>query len=116
VLRFSAGLFFATSDVLQDRLRQAALASGAMPLTAVVIDFGGINFIDSQGAATMSQIISIGRQHGIDIRLARVQPAVFQVLEAQGVVEQLGRDRFHPNIYDAVSTEVAASEPSPQHP
>jgi anti-anti-sigma factor len=112
VVRFSGGLFFATADALQDRLRQATLLGGREPLTAVIIDFGGVNFIDSQGAATMSEIVAIGRQHDIAVRLARVQPPVRAVLEAQGVLAAIGADHLHANLDDAVAAELAANDTS----
>ena len=62
VLRFNAGLFFATADALQDRLRQAAVGDDGVRLSDVVIDFGGVNFIDSQGAATFKQIVITGQK------------------------------------------------------
>jgi SulP family sulfate permease len=103
VLRFSAGLFFATADALQDRLRQAALDQERQPLRVVVIDFGGVNFIDSQGAATFNHIVVTGREHAIDVRIARVQPAVMSVLEADGAIAMLGRDHVHANLDEAVA-------------
>jgi high affinity sulfate transporter 1 len=102
VLRFSAGLFFATADTLQDRLRQAALTTDREPIRVVVIDFGGVNFIDSQGAATFKQIVATGRDNAIDVRIARVQPAVLSVFEADGVIAELGPDHVHPNLDEAV--------------
>jgi sulfate permease, SulP family len=107
VLRFSAGLFFATADALQDRLRQAALATDCEPLRVVVIDFGGVNFIDSQGAATFNQIVVTGGESAIDVRVARVQHDVLAVLEAEGVIAVIGADHVHPNLDDAVTAATA---------
>src|SRR4051794_8742344 len=105
VLRFNAGLFFATADALQDRLRQAALKDG-VPLRDVVIDFGGVNFIDSQGAATFKQIAVTGQKNDIDVRVARVQPAVLAVLEAEGAIEAIGTDHVHHNLDEAVAIAI----------
>jgi SulP family sulfate permease len=107
VLRFSAGLFFATADALQDRLRQAALATEREPLRVVVIDFGGVNFIDSQGAATFKQIVVTGRENAIDVRIARVQSAVLSVLEAESAISVIGADHVHPNLEEAVAEATA---------
>ena len=65
VLRFSAGLFFATSDVLKDELRQLVLPDRDVPVTAAILDFGGVNFIDSQGAATMTEVVETAQSRGI---------------------------------------------------
>ncbi len=47
VLRFDGGLFFATADALEDRLRE--VIHSAPELTGIVLDCEGINFVDSQG-------------------------------------------------------------------
>ena len=45
------GLFFATSDALEDRVREPALSTRG--ITGIVLDCEGIDFIDSQGSAKM---------------------------------------------------------------
>ena len=45
VLRLDGGLFFATSDALEDRIREVALS--APEVTGIVLDCGGVDFIDS---------------------------------------------------------------------
>ena len=48
VLRLDGGLFFATAEALEERVR--AFTDEAPPLEALVLDLEGVNFIDSQGA------------------------------------------------------------------
>jgi SulP family sulfate permease len=103
VLRFSGGLFFATADTLLDRLRQAALAEGRERLRVVVLDLGGVTFMDSQGAATFNQIIATGRANAIDVHIARVQPGVRSVLDADGAIAAIGLDHVHANLDEAVA-------------
>ena len=55
VIRFDGGLFFATADALEDRLRDVIQSTPG--LTGIVLDCGGINFVDSQGAAKMADIV-----------------------------------------------------------
>ena len=107
VLRFDGGLFFATADALEDRIRQIALDADP-PLTGVVVDFGGVNFVDSQGSDKIGQMVTTGERVGIGLRLARVKPEVMSVLEADGVVARLGAERFHANLHEAVAAELAA--------
>ena len=47
VLRLDGGLFFATSDALEDRVREVALSTPG--IHGIVLDCEGIDFIDSQG-------------------------------------------------------------------
>jgi anti-anti-sigma factor len=88
VLRLDGGLFFATADALEDRVREVALSAPGS--TAIVLDCGGMDFIDSQGSAKMSEILNLTRQAGVTLRLARLKPSVREVLERDGV---LGRHR-----------------------
>ena len=107
VLGFNGGISFVTSDILEDRFRAAAHDEGN-PLVAMVIDFGGVNFIDSQGSAQLGKLATAASEAGVSLRLARVKPEVLAVLEADGVAQALGEDRFHPNLDAAVTTELAA--------
>ncbi|MDX2379825.1 MAG: SulP family inorganic anion transporter [Acidimicrobiia bacterium] len=100
VMRFDAGLFFASSDALHDRLRD--LIDGAdPPFEAVVISFEGIDFIDSQGSAKVSELVDLAHKEGVDLRLARVKPHVREVLLSDGVVDNLGDGQIFDNVYEA---------------
>lgn len=99
VMRMDGGVFFATADSLVDRVRTAMLAPD---VDAVVLHFAGVNFVDSQGAATVSEIIQMAEESGVELRLAAVRPAVRRTLEREGAVEQLGADRIHGNVHRAL--------------
>jgi high affinity sulfate transporter 1 len=106
VIRLDGGLFFATADAFDDRLRELIQSSAG--LTGVVLDCGGINFIDSQGVDKMGDIVDLAREAGVTLRLARLKPEVRAVLERDGVIERLGADHIHGNIYRAVEAERSA--------
>ena len=108
VVRFDGGLFFATADALEDHLREVIQANPE--LTGIVIDCGGINFIDSQGAAKMADVVTLCRDAGVNIRLTRLKPAPRVVLERDGVIEMIGADHIHGNIHRAVEAEQADAE------
>jgi sulfate permease, SulP family len=103
VLRLDGGLFFATSDALEDRVREVAQTTPG--LAAIVLDCEGINFVDSQGSAKMSEIVDLAEQAGVTLRLARVKPAVWATLERDGVLERLGAGRIHGNVDRAVHAQ-----------
>jgi anti-anti-sigma factor len=105
VVRFDAGLFFASAGALEDRLRELVQRSDTRYDT-VVISFEGVDFIDSQGSAKIAQIVELADTYGAELRLARVKPAVLDLLERDGVVERLGEDRIHGNLYDACADHV----------
>ena len=94
VLRLDSGLFFATAQALEDRVREFA-EDGSAPLEAVVLDLEGVNFIDSQGAEQLTAIHELVASHDATLRLARVKPPVLAVLRADGFIE-LARCRPHP--------------------
>ena len=107
VLRLDGGLFFATSDALEDRVREVALS---MPdVTGIVLDCEGMDFIDSQGSAKMHEILELTGQAGMTLRLARVKPAVRELLARDGVLARIGDDKTHGNIDQAVEAQMAAT-------
>jgi len=106
-IRLDGGLFFATADALDDRIRQVANSSPG--LTGIVLDCEGINFIDSQGAATMDEILRLSDDAGLTLRLARLKPPVRAVLERDGFIARLGADRIHGNVFRAVKAQLDES-------
>jgi len=107
VLRLDGGLFFATADALGDRVREVALSAPGS--TAIVLDCGGMDFIDSQGSAKMSEILNLTKQAGVTLRLARLKPPVREVLERDGVLGRIGDDKIHGNVDHAVNAQLAVS-------
>ena len=73
VIRIDGGLFFATADALEDRVRE--VADDEPGPRAIVIDCGAIAVVDAQGAASLHEILDLARGHGLTVRLARVKPA-----------------------------------------
>src|SRR5207244_1992647 len=55
VLRLDSGLFFATAEALDDRVR-AVIRDSEPRLHALVIDLEGVDFVDSQGAAKLAEL------------------------------------------------------------
>ena len=54
VLRLDGGLFFATAEALEERVRE--LVGTTRAADALVLDFEGVNFVDSQGAEKLAEI------------------------------------------------------------
>ena len=104
VVRLDGGLFFATADALEDRVR--TLIQAEPDVHGVVLDCEGINFLDSQGSATLDDVLVLCTQAGVELRLARVKPDVRAVLDLEGIVERLGRDHLHGNVHRAVEAQL----------
>ena len=100
ILRMDGGIFFATADTLEDRVRSALMDPDVHGL---VLHFAGVNFVDSQGVATVGEIIRMAEESGTELRLAAVRPAVRQVLERDPAFRSLGDDRLHGNVHRAVA-------------
>ena len=108
VLRLDGGLFFATSDALEDRVREVALSTPG--INGIVLDCEGIDFIDSQGSAKMGDILELTEQAGITLRLARLKPEVERLLRRDGFLERMGEDRTHGNVHRAVESQMGRAE------
>jgi anti-anti-sigma factor len=112
VVRFDAGLFFASASALEDRLRELVQQSDTRYDT-VVISFEGVDFIDSQGSAKLGELVELADTYGAELRLARVKPAVLDLLRRDGVIERLGVQRIYGNLYEACADHVPPPSPRP---
>ena len=106
VLRFDGGLFFATAEALEDRIRGLVEAEPA--IRTIVLDVEGVNFADSQGSAKLAEIHEFLAADGIRLRLARLKPDTAVVLEADGVIDRIGTQQIHGSVHRAVEAELAA--------
>ena len=105
VLRLDGGLFFATAEALEDRVRELA-ENGGQP-GAIVLDLEGVDFVDSQGSAKLTDIHELLEAAGITLRLARVKPNVLEVIQADGIVDVIGEDHIHGNVDRAIEAQLA---------
>jgi high affinity sulfate transporter 1 len=106
VVRPDGGLFFATVDGVHDRLREVVEAADP-PLNGVVLDLEGVAFVDSQGAAKVTELAQLAQARHLVLVLARVKEPVAAVLAAEGV-ELPARDSVH----EAVEAATAALSPA----
>ena len=110
VMRFDSGLFFASADALQDRLRELT-GEATTKVHTIVVSFEGIDFIDSQGSAQVGTITELATAYGAELRLARVKPDVMAVLRLDGVVDEIGEDHLYGNVYEATADQLPESPP-----
>jgi SulP family sulfate permease len=104
VLRMDGGLFFATAEALEERVRELAQDGDQR---ALVLDLEGVNFVDSQGAAKVTELHELTEANGFALRLARVKPQVYAVLQADGIIDRIGADHIHGNVHRAVEAALA---------
>lgn len=106
IMRFDGGLYFVTTEVLSDRLRDRA-ANAEPPIDQVVLDFEAVNFIDSQGVGELDRLLRLAAERGISVHFARMKQVVRTVLAADGLIDLVGADHFHVSIDDAVTAALA---------
>ena len=106
VVRLDSGLFFATAEALDRRLR-AVIQEHEPKVHAIVLDLEGVDFVDSQGAAKLAELREVAEADGVTLRLARAKPEVVATLAADGIVEALGADHIHGNVHAAVEAQRA---------
>ena len=75
-----------------------------------MLDLEGVNFIDSQGAAKVTEIHELMKADGVTLRLAGVKPQVLAVLEADGIIDRIGPEHVHGNIHLAVEAQLADAD------
>ena len=109
-LRVDGGLFFATSDAVEDRIREVIHSTPY--LTGIVLDCQGIDFIDSQGSAKLGDVVHLTHESGITLRLAGVKPEVRTILGKDGIIDRIGTDNIHGNVHRAVQAQLDVLPPS----
>ena len=106
VARLDGGLFFATAEALEERIR--GLTESTRPPRAIVLDLEGVDFIDSQGASKLKDLHDLSRSDDVTLRLARVKPNVLKVLRADGFLDLIGADNIHGNVDRAISAQLSS--------
>lgn len=76
---------------------------------AVVVDFAGVDFIDSQGSEKLHEIRQLVAASDAVLRLALVKPRVRKILDADVVIDGIGADRIHGNVDETVRTQLGTA-------
>lgn len=108
VLRMDANLSFANVSTFQDLVLDLDVNDPA--LEAIVIDMYPVNRIDSTATHTLRDVIETCRRGGVRLYLAGVKGPVKDVLDAAGLSDDLGEERFFLEVHDAVEAAEAAVE------
>jgi SulP family sulfate permease len=113
-----ANLYFANVSTFQDLLLDLDVNDPA--LRAIVVDMYPVNQIDSTATHALHEIIETCRRNGVELYMAGVKGPVKDVLDAAGLSEELGEDRFFLEVHDAAEAaekeveqleETASGEP-----
>ena len=106
IVRFDGGMYFVTTEVFVDQLRERVDAADPR-VDRVVIDFESVNFLDSQGSGELDRLVQSAADRGISVHFARLKTDIRTMLDSDGVIERLGADRVHASVDDAVNAALA---------
>jgi high affinity sulfate transporter 1 len=110
IIRFDGPLYFATANALRDKVR-AVTTDVAPPVTMVLIDMEGVDYLDLEGADMLNEITKDMKGVGVEIHLARMKHAVMEMLEKDGVDQIIGRDHIHNKVVEAVQLLTQKEKP-----
>jgi high affinity sulfate transporter 1 len=102
ILRVDGELFFANARWLRETVR-ALVRDQAPPVREVLVHAGAVPHIDTTAAATVTELVGELRESGVELAFARVTTSLYVNLERNGIVDLVGRERFH----DTVAAGVA---------
>jgi high affinity sulfate transporter 1 len=108
IVRVDGGLFFANADALHDRLREI-LYQREPPIHSIILDCGGMNFIDSQGAEKLRELHELADHQGLSLHLSNLRPSVREVLREDGLLDLFGKGRIHTKTFEAVEAQLGGA-------
>lgn len=101
VIRIDAQFYFGNVAYLQDVIRGIE-ESTHPPLRVLVLEASSLNQLDSSANDTLAEIISDLNSRGIEFRISSVKGHVAKVMRASGLFKQIGEDKVHFNVHEAV--------------
>ena len=106
VYRLDDRLFFANARYFKGRVREAIRAAPT-PVSFLVFDAEAVTHVDSTGLDALDRLAKDLRAHEITLVVARLRTRMEEQLEAAGVTETIGSDRFYPSVRAAVAASRA---------
>jgi high affinity sulfate transporter 1 len=103
VYRIQDRMFFANAHFFKRRL-WAAVDGAPKPIRCVVLDASFISDIDASAEGALREVIEGLRDRNIELHVARAAFELRQKLDAVGLTDLIGADRFHGTVNVAVET------------
>jgi MFS superfamily sulfate permease-like transporter len=97
LFRFDAPLFFANADVFRERVLDLVAAADA-PVQRVLVAAEPITDVDTTAAEMLEELHGELSGMGIELAFAEMKGPVKDRLDRYGLLDPIGRDRFHPTI------------------
>jgi MFS superfamily sulfate permease-like transporter len=102
VYRLDDRLFFANAGYFKGRVAEAVRGASS-PTRCVVLDAEAMAHVDAAGVQALGELVAELRRRGIELHVARLKEPVRVRLAAAGVIEEVGEDRLHGSVRDAVA-------------
>jgi len=84
IVRLTGRVDVDSSPELRDRLR--TLLSEEALLETIIVDLGGVSYLETSGVATLIEALRIARHHHTNFRLQGLSGAVLRLFEVTGVL------------------------------
>ena len=110
--RFYAPLLFPNAEHFIAHVRQL-IAQSPHPVRWLLIDAQAITDIDVTAAESLHHLMQELRQNGILLKIARANRPLRDILERNGVMQDLGPDNFFPSVHRAIEVfQLTAPAPA----
>jgi MFS superfamily sulfate permease-like transporter len=107
VFRFDSPLFFANAEWFRDRVLTLVDTAGR-PVRRVLIAAEPMTDVDLTAAEVLRDLHAALAERGVELAFAEMKDPVRERLERYGLMDLLGRERFHPTMGTAVRDHVDA--------
>jgi sulfate permease, SulP family len=101
VYRLDDRLFFANAHYVKGRIREA-IAGAPAPVHWLVFDAEALNHVDVTGVRTLTELIESLREESITFVFARLHGHMSDDLQADGVLDLVGKEHVYPTVRAAV--------------
>ncbi|GAB7522791.1 SulP family inorganic anion transporter [Paraburkholderia sp. 2C] len=109
LFRWDAPLFFANSELFQERLLQA-VEDSPTPVRRVVVAAEPVTSVDVTSADMLLELIRVLNDRGITLHFAEMKDPVRDKLKRFELMALVGAERFHPTINSAVDYHLGKRE------
>lgn len=102
ILRFDAQMYFGNAEFFRETVEKLSIEKGEN-LRYVILDCASISDMDSTGAGTLREVVLFLKNRGIVFAMTSVIGPVRDALAKIGLLDLIGKDNIHLNVYEAIS-------------
>jgi sulfate permease, SulP family len=106
ILRVDGELFFANARWFRETVR-SLVRGQTPPVREVLVHAGAVPHLDTSAAAMLEELIAELQENDVELDFARVTTPLYEDLERNGIVELVGRERFHDTVAAGVADFLA---------